>query len=113
VSRRAVGPRWHDAVANTIVSTMTMSYFRSEVGSHQRARCRRQIIAVGLPAFVYLKRAGKQRSDWPPDEAVVRIGLGAICPAVSGEKCAPTENAGHSTYYYKVSTSLSCIMLAF
>jgi hypothetical protein len=32
-------------------------------------------------------------SDWLPlREAVVRIGLGAMCLAVSGEKFAPTEN---------------------
>jgi hypothetical protein len=55
VSRRAVGPRWHDAVAYTIVQTMTMSYFR-------------QTIAAGLPAFAYLKRANNG-SDWlPPGE---------------------------------------------
>jgi hypothetical protein len=37
-------------------------------------------------------------SDWLPlGEVVVRIGLGAMCPAVSGEKFAPTENAGYLT----------------
>jgi hypothetical protein len=38
--------------------------FRSEVGSHHasaRARCPRQTIAAGLPAFGYLKRVGKQQ----------------------------------------------------
>jgi hypothetical protein len=35
--------------------------FRSEVRSPQRTRCQRQTIAAGLPAFVYWKRAGKQR----------------------------------------------------
>jgi hypothetical protein len=30
------------------------------------------------------------------NEAVVRRGLRAMCPAVSGEKLAPTENAGYS-----------------
>jgi hypothetical protein len=57
VSRRVVGPRWHDDVA----CTRQCVIFRNEVGSHQRARCQRQIIAACLPAFVYLKRAGKQR----------------------------------------------------
>jgi hypothetical protein len=36
---------------------------RLEVASHAsaRAHCPRQTIAAGLPAFVYLKRADKQR----------------------------------------------------
>jgi hypothetical protein len=71
--------------------------FRSEVKSPAHAHCLRQTIATGLPAFVYLKRAGKQRLYWlPPGEAAVRIGMRAMCPAVSGEKFAPTENAGYS-----------------
>jgi hypothetical protein len=29
----------------------------------------------------------------PPGEAAVRIGMRGVCPAVSGEKFFPTENA--------------------
>jgi hypothetical protein len=46
------------------VDWMTMCYFLEatlEVTSHASAQCPRQTIAAGLPAFVYLKRAGKQR----------------------------------------------------
>jgi hypothetical protein len=49
-----------------------------------------------LEAFVYLKRAGEQRF-WLA-EAAVRIGMRAMCPAVSGEKFPPTENAGYSAW---------------
>jgi hypothetical protein len=50
VSRRAVGPRWHDDNDNVL-------FYESPA----RARYQRQTIAAWLPAFVYLKRAGKQR----------------------------------------------------
>jgi hypothetical protein len=41
----------------------------------------------------------KTRSEWvPPGEAVVRISLSTMCPTVSGEKFALTENAGYSSW---------------
>jgi hypothetical protein len=69
VSRRAVGPRWHDAVAYTIVSVIdndneVFLEASLEVTSHASARAfvlAKQRLAAGLPAFVYLRRAGKQR----------------------------------------------------
>jgi hypothetical protein len=48
-----------------------------------RAHCPRQTIAAGLPAFVNLKRSVNNGSDrLPPGEAVVRIRIWAMCPAV-------------------------------
>jgi hypothetical protein len=67
--------------------------FRSEGESPARAfKCPRQTIAAGLPAFVFLKRAGKQRLCLPAREAA-RIDLGAMCPAVSGEMLSLIEDA--------------------
>jgi hypothetical protein len=93
VSRRAVGPRWHDAVAQQCV------IFRSEVGILQP--CQRARIVLDkqyLPAFIYLLYNAWVNigSDWlPPSKAAVRIGMRAMSPAVSGE-FSQTENSGYS-----------------
>jgi hypothetical protein len=51
-----------------------------------------------LAARLCLLKLANNGSDWlPPGEIVVRIGIRAMCQAVSGEKFAPTENAGYST----------------
>jgi hypothetical protein len=76
MSRRAIGPRWHDAVTyDNSVDNGNVLFLeaRLEVTSHASARyCPRQTIAAGLPAFVYLKARVNNGSDWlPPGEAVV------------------------------------------
>jgi hypothetical protein len=64
--------------------------FRSEVGSHQRARCQLhvQTMAAWLHAFVYLKRAGRQ-SLWL---AACMWGSSHWFRRCSGEKLAADRN---------------------
>jgi hypothetical protein len=61
-----------------------------------RAHCPRETIAAGPPAFVYLKCVGKQRFGLAASgRGSIRIDMRVMCPAVSGEKFSPTENAGY------------------
>jgi hypothetical protein len=84
VSGRAVGPRWHDAVAYAIDNDNVL--INSKRGWPESPP---QTIATGM----------RDGSDWLPlGEAAVRIGMKAMCPAVSGEKFSPTENARVSMF---------------
>jgi hypothetical protein len=64
VSGRAVGPRWHDAVADTIHNSIDIDnvlFLEARLEAlPMHVHCPRQTIVAGLPAFVYLKCMGKQ-----------------------------------------------------
>jgi hypothetical protein len=60
---RPVGPRWHRRLRKSVDQWQCV-IFRSEVESHQRARCQRQTIADWLPAFVYFKKPACKQHFW-------------------------------------------------